>query len=580
MNGLIKGNTHLRLLKLRRVGAAFVVFVVAIMALTVGGATAALAATPLVNESFEGDLSGWSVQVPEHGFAGAVTSFDASLPAQFGYPAKDVQFYPVDGAYFALLKTNGAGSYTTLSQTFSADAGATISGWAFFNTTDFYSPPYNDNAQVYIYKDGSLVATVFDQSVLTVGDRGDTPWTYWSYTFPSAETYTVQARVANTSDAAYDSHLGLDGVEYNRPPTAVAGGPYSMPEGSSVALSGSASVDPDGDPLAFAWDLDNDGVFETAGQSPTFSAAGIDGPSAQTVVLRVCDPSNACDTDSSTVNVVNVAPTADAGGSYTVDEGSSVVLSGAGSDPGPDALTYSWDLDNDGSFETAGQTPTFSAAGLDGPSTHLITLQVCDPSNACATDSGAVEVVNVAPTADAGGPYSVDEGSSVVLSGAGSDPGPDTLTYSWDLDNDGSFETAGQTPTFSAAGLDGPSAQTVVLQVCDDDGACATSNATVSILDVVFNELVVANSEAEDAIESLMTTVEGLGLPRGTENALLNKLDKALDSLKQGDEDDAVDRLNAFSHQVKALKGKKIGASDADDLIASAQEIISTIIDA
>ena len=35
-------------------------------------------------------------------------------------------------------------------------------------------------------------------------------------------------------------------------------------------------------------------------------------------------------------------------------------------------LTYAWDLDNNGSFETPGQTATFSAAALTAPGTHTI----------------------------------------------------------------------------------------------------------------------------------------------------------------------------------------------------------------
>lgn len=94
----------------------------------------------------------------------------------------------------------------------------------------------------------------------------------------------------------------------NQPPTASAGGPYNVPEGGSVSLNGSGS-DPDGDPITFAWDLDNNGTFETPGQNVTFSAAGLDGPSSRTVVLQVCDDKGACTTSSTTVNITNVAPT-------------------------------------------------------------------------------------------------------------------------------------------------------------------------------------------------------------------------------------------------------------------------------
>ena len=49
------------------------------------------------------------------------------------------------------------------------------------------------------------------------------------------------------------------------------------------------------------------------------------------------------------------------------------------------------------------------------------------------------------PVANANGPYAVDEGSSVGLTGSGTDADGDTLTYAWDLDNNGTFETRPRT---------------------------------------------------------------------------------------------------------------------------------------
>ena len=50
---------------------------------------------------------------------------------------------------------------------------------------------------------------------------------------------------------------------WNSPPVADAGGPYSANEGTAITLSASASYDPDGDPLAYRWDLNSDGFYDT-----------------------------------------------------------------------------------------------------------------------------------------------------------------------------------------------------------------------------------------------------------------------------------------------------------------------------
>jgi predicted extracellular nuclease len=90
--------------------------------------------------------------------------------------------------------------------------------------------------------------------------------------------------------------------------------------------------------------------------------------------------------------------------------------------------------------------------------------------------------INQPPTADAGGPYSVVEGSSVTLNAAGVDPEGTAVTFDWDLDNDGTFETPGQSVNFSSAGLTAPAAVTVKVKVTDAFGNFAVDETTVSVV--------------------------------------------------------------------------------------------------
>ena len=109
------------------------------------------------------------------------------------------------------------------------------------------------------------------------------------------------------------------------------------------------------------------------------------------------------------------------------------------------------------------------------------------------TATTTVNIVNVAPTANAGGPYLTFDDTPITLSGSGTDPAGalDPLTFTWDLDGDNIFgETGvgatrgneiGATPTFNPTGLPTGS-YTVKLRVSDGDGGVTTATTTVNVL--------------------------------------------------------------------------------------------------
>ena len=95
----------------------------------------------------------------------------------------------------------------------------------------------------------------------------------------------------------------------------------------------------------------------------------------------------------STFRTTFAPPTVDGGGPYPVIEGGSVIVSATGTETGGGALTYSWDLDDDGDFETPGQSVPFSAENLEAPQTLTIAVQATGPTGLTATDEATVNVV-------------------------------------------------------------------------------------------------------------------------------------------------------------------------------------------
>lgn len=87
---------------------------------------------------------------------------------------------------------------------------------------------------------------------------------------------------------------------------------------------------------------------------------------------------------------------------------------------------------------------------------------------------------NQAPTAETGGPYVVLAGRAVQLTASGADPDGSQVTFAWDLDNDGVFETPGQVVEFSPSGSLG-TVYPVWVQVTDATGLTREAQTTVTV---------------------------------------------------------------------------------------------------
>lgn len=107
---------------------------------------------------------------------------------------------------------------------------------------------------------------------------------------------------------------------------------------------------------------------------------------------------------------------------------------------------------------------------------------------------------NVAPTANANGPYSGNTGAAIAFSSNGSSDSDGTISsYSWNFGDGNSSSSANPSHSYSA-----PGTYTVTLTVTDDDNATDTASATVTVTDgpggsVLSNGVAVSVSGAQDS---------------------------------------------------------------------------------
>ena len=245
--------------------------------------------------------------------------------------------------------------------------------------------------------------------------------------YPDPVTVTLSA-VATPGFAVTETHYVVDG-------------------GSDQTYTAPFIVSGEGTHTIDYWSIDDAGVFEVP----------------KTLIIEIGS---------------NQPPAVSAGGPYSVGEGESLTVTASGTDPNDDPLTYAWDLDNDGSYETPGQSVTFSAADLDGPSSSTIAVQVTDDGGLSAIDQATVDVLNVAPSV---GPITtttdpVQVNTEISTSADFTDPGVlDTHTAVWDWGDDTTSvgvvnEIDGSGSVTGSHTYTEPGVYTVKLTVTDDDG--------------------------------------------------------------------------------------------------------------
>jgi Ca2+-binding RTX toxin-like protein len=330
---------------------------------------------------------------------------------------------------------------------------------------------------------------------------GTTLWKFSaSTTYADNGVMPAIVRVADSSMSGnFNGVAGVDFVELvfdvnvdNVAPTLTIAGASTVDEGGLYTLS-LASADPGTDTIT-GWTIDwGDGHIENVAGNPSDAThTYADGAANRTISATATDEDGTFSALSTVgVAVANVAPTLVISGASTTDEGAVYMLNLSSSDPGADVIT-GWTIDwGDGIVENiAGNPATLTHTYADGgnPGTnYTILASATDEDGTFDANLLAVTVLNVDPTADAGGPYLTFDDTSITLTGSGADAAGalDPLSYSWDLDNDGAFDDAvGASATFDpvALGFAGTQLRTVRMKVTDGDGGETIDETTVQVL--------------------------------------------------------------------------------------------------
>lgn len=296
-----------------------------------------------------------------------------------------------------------------------------------------------------------------------------------SHSYSQSGTFTITLKVFDGE--GWSLPVTQDILIENNPPVVRHGGPYYASPNEVIQFDGTGSYDTDNDPLTYRWDF-GDGTTAT-GSTPThqYSANGI-----YTVNLIVNDGEQDSVIGKTTAKISNQAPVADAGGPYTGFINQTIIFNGANSsDPDGDPLIYRWDFGDGTTGSGVAPTHVYASRG-----SYRVLLQVFDGSTSSGFARTTVNIVNQAPIANPGGPYSGPKNQAINFDGTGSnDPEGDALTYRWNFGDGTIGYGVAPSHTYTRGG-----SYTVTLTVNDGNDTSAPATTTVS----VANQVPIANA--------------------------------------------------------------------------------------
>ncbi len=328
------------------------------------------------------------------------------------------------------------------------------------------------------------LATPVGSTAVLDDDRAVTP----SLRIDHPGTYTATLIV---NDGILDSAAASVAITTeNSPPLACITADRPVFVGDTVALDGTCSSDPDGDPLTYAWSLTPPTGSSAAIQPATAATTSfdLDHPGTYVVQLVVNDGTRDSAPVTTAVTTENSRPVADPGPNRQAEVGDTVTLDGTrSSDADADPLSFQWSLLTRPDGSTAGLLDADRAlASLlpDLPGLYVIQLIVNDGHLASDPGTARIEVIvgNGPPRLTSTAPVTAILGVPYRYTAEAQDPDDDPLRYS--LPNAPAGMTidpdTGLVQWTPAAGQAGP--HQVSLRVQDPAGASDTQDYTLTVV--------------------------------------------------------------------------------------------------
>jgi PKD repeat protein len=432
--------------------------------------------------------SPWSVSV--NWGDGGSTTFTTSAAGSLGTQSHTY----ADNGYYTVTVTVTDKDGTSDSETFkinvanvpptvSAGGNATINEGSTFTRNGSFTDPGADTWTATVdYGDGSGV-----QPLTLTGKTF-----YLSHLYADNGLYTVTVTV--TDD---DGELGSASFQVNVanvPPTATLanGGPVN--EASPVTISFSYQLDPSSTDTAagfhYAYACDGSSLAgatyqNTVGNTASTTCTFDDGPSTPIVRARIIDKDGGFTEYTTTVSVLNKAPTAAFNAPPSVPEGTAISLSltGAADVSAADfAAGFTYAFDCGFGYGSFGLSTTATCPTTDNGS-RTVQGKIRDKDGGVSEYTATVAVTNVTPTlASLSGPAGpLALGSLATLTANFTDVGSadtHTCTFLWDDGTQSTIPAAGTgngscvaTHTYTAAGV-----YSVIVTVSDDDSAVSISS--------------------------------------------------------------------------------------------------------